>query len=299
MGEASTLFSRFSSMSIGALSRNLALRTGARSASPKRGFGGFIGKRAKPFRGVPFEGWLADWYDRNAARHPARFQAVAHAVIARVPQGGHVLDLAPGPGRLAIEIAKESSCQLTGLDISHSFVRIARRNAERAGVSIDFQHGDAAHMPFGAASFDYIVCTAAFKNFSDPMGVLDEMHRVLRPGGRASIHDIWKEATAKDIDNEVRPLAVSPLNAFIRRWIFRRFFLRHAYSRNSVERLAAQSGFSSWELLSAGVGFELRLTKAFQAEPSARSSASDRRPTNAGPQPPETRKDSGPRRDSV
>jgi len=219
----------------------------------------------EPQRGPAMEGWIARWYDRNAARRAEYFRAVAAQIAARTKPGARVLEVAPGPGYLAIELAKPGALDVAGLDISRSFVRIAQRNAARAGVSVDFQHGDAAHMPFPDASFDVLVCTAAFKNFSDPKGALDEFHRVLRPGGEASIHDLRKEASLAEIDAEVRHMGLSALSAVMTRWIFRHLLLRNAYARAAVERLAARSRFERWQLGEAGIGFELRLHKGAPA----------------------------------
>jgi 2-polyprenyl-3-methyl-5-hydroxy-6-metoxy-1,4-benzoquinol methylase len=65
---------------------------------------------------------------------------VAQAVAHRVARGGRVLELATGPGFCATEIAKSGRYGVTGLDISESFVRIARANAQQSGV-VDFCHG--------------------------------------------------------------------------------------------------------------------------------------------------------------
>jgi ubiquinone/menaquinone biosynthesis C-methylase UbiE len=94
-----------------------------------------------------------------------------------------VLKVAPGPGYFAIEMARLGRLHVTGLDISHTFVEIARENARQAGVSVDFQQGDASRMPFAERSFDLIICQAAFKNFRRPGKAIDEMYRVLRDGG--------------------------------------------------------------------------------------------------------------------
>src|SRR5260370_39500738 len=75
------------------------------------------------------------------------------------------------------------------LDISHTFVEIGSNSARQEGVSVDFQQGDVAKMPFEADSFDLIVCQAAFKNFTLPRTALAEMYRVLRTGGTAVIQD--------------------------------------------------------------------------------------------------------------
>src|SRR5215470_1170021 len=83
---------------------------------------------SKGYRGVGMEGPIATWYARNTGRDLSRFVAVAEAVAARMPSGGRVLEVAPGPGFCAIEIARAGRYRVTGLDISASFVRIAQDN---------------------------------------------------------------------------------------------------------------------------------------------------------------------------
>jgi ubiquinone/menaquinone biosynthesis C-methylase UbiE len=162
---------------------------------------------------------------------------------------------------MAVELAKLGTYRITGLDISHSFVRIATENARRAGVSIDFRHGDVARIPFPAESFDFVTCTAAFKNFPDPVAALDEIHRVLRPGGHASIYDMRKDAPRDAIDQEVRDMHLSPVSAFVTGWVFRLGLLRAAYTRQAIEALVARSRFEHGEVVLDGIGFELRLVK--------------------------------------
>src|SRR5215467_713544 len=215
--------------------------------------------KQKPYRGLPMEGFIANWYNRNTGRDQRRFEAVARAVVETVPPSSRVLEVAPGPGFLAILIAKLARYQVTGLDISRSFVRIAQQNAARAGVEIDFQQGDAAHMPFPDGSFDHVVCMAAFKNFSDPIGALNEIHRVLRPGGTASIYDLRKDASLQEIDEEVQGMNLSALNSVLTKWTFRVMLLRTAYHRDALERMAAQSLFRTCEIVEKGIGFEMRL----------------------------------------
>src|SRR5437867_3626417 len=135
----------------------------------------------KAYQGLPMEGVIATWYTKNTGRDLRRFQQAARAVARQVPPGGRVLEVAPGPGYLVIELAK-SGLAVTALDISKSFVAIARENAAKAGVVVDVRHGNASAMPFPDRSFDFVVCMAAFKNFADPVGALDEIHRVLAPG---------------------------------------------------------------------------------------------------------------------
>lgn len=215
----------------------------------------------KAYRGLGMEGPIATWYAKNTGRDLTRFISVARRVAERAAPGSRVLEVAPGPGYCAIEIAKSGGCEVTGLDISESFVRIARDNAQAAGVRVDFRHGNASQMPFPDASFDLVVCSAAFKNFSDPIGALDEFYRVLKPGGRASIFDLRKDATRDDIAEEVRNMRLSKINAFLTRWTFQFVLLRRAYTRDVLEAMVARSRFGTCEIEKDGIGFELRLVR--------------------------------------
>src|SRR5262245_4533937 len=215
---------------------------------------------AKAYKGIGMEGAIATWYTKNTGRDLGRFKEAAQLVAARARPGSEVLEVAPGPGYFAIEMAKRGY-RMTTLDVSESFVRIARQNAVAAGVVVDVRHGNASAMPFAEATFDYIVCMAAFKNFSDPVGALSEMHRVLRPGGEACILDLRKDATRQAIDDEVRRMRLSAWEGLMTRWIFRFFLLKRAYIREQLEHMARQSRFGRSEIVANGIGFELRLAK--------------------------------------
>jgi ubiquinone/menaquinone biosynthesis C-methylase UbiE len=219
-----------------------------------------VPRRRKPYAGLQMEGPIARWYAR-ITRSRRDYPNTARAIADQLPAGGAVLEVAPGPGYMAIELARLGAYRITGLDISRSFVRIASDNARRAGVTIDFRHGDVAKMPFPDASFDFVVCQAAFKNFPAPVAALDEMHRVLRSGGRASIFDLRKDAPREAIDAEVRSMHLSPPNALLTRWIFCFGLLRAAYTRETLEAVVAHSRFGRGEILTDGIGFELRLVK--------------------------------------
>ena len=214
----------------------------------------------KAYKGLAMEGAIATWYAKNTARDQRRFTDTARAIAERVQAGGRILEVAPGPGYLAIELAKRGYA-VTAMDISRSFVRIARNNAAEAGVAMTVEQGNASAMPFADSTFDYVVCMAAFKNFTDPVGAINEMHRVLRPGGRASIYDLRKDAPADDIAAEVRDMQLSIWNALLTRFIFRFGLLRAAYTREQLEQMAARSRFDGCEIVTAGIGFELRLIR--------------------------------------
>src|SRR5262245_34480878 len=112
---------------------------------------------ARAYKGIGMEGAIATWYSKNTGRDLSRFTETVRLVEERAGPGSEVLEVAPGPGYFAIEMARRGY-RMTTLDVSHSFVRIARENAAAAGVAVDVRHGNASDMPFADASFDYIVC---------------------------------------------------------------------------------------------------------------------------------------------
>src|SRR5579863_8246031 len=144
----------------------------------------------KGYRGMGMTGALAHWYAATTRKSMSDFERLARRVAGEISPGAGVLEVAPGPGYFAIELAKLGDYRVTGLDISQTFVEIARANAADEKVQAQFQRGDASRMPFEAERFDYVVCRAAFKNFSAPDAALREMYRVLKPGGRALIIDM-------------------------------------------------------------------------------------------------------------
>lgn len=218
-------------------------------------------RQPKPYKGLAMEGAVARWYARNTRKDLRGFRANADAVTARLRPGARVLEVAPGPGYLAIEIARRGDFQVSGLDVSQTFVGLARANAREAGLEIDFRQGNASAMPYPGQSFDAVVCRSAFKNFTDPLGALDEMHRVLAPGGTAWVYDLRKEASRDEIAAEVEGMNLSRVNAWLTRWIFRTTLLKNAYTREAIEHLVERSAFGRGDLRDDGIGFELRLVK--------------------------------------
>ena len=218
--------------------------------------------RRKRVKLPEMEGVVARWYTRlrSSAGQIEAYRKQASELTDGLHSGADVLEVAPGPGFLSIEVARLGRFHVSGLDISHSFVKIATENARQAAVSVDFRKGNAASLPYEAESFDLVVCQAAFKNFVQPGRALDEMHRVLRSGGTAVIQDMSSEASGADIDQEVKGMELGWLNSFMTRRTLA-MLRRRAYSPAQLERLAAGSAFRTCEVQTAGIGLEVRLTK--------------------------------------
>jgi SAM-dependent methyltransferase len=138
----------------------------------------------------------AGWYDaifagplRGLAQHVA---ADLMVMIADDPSGD-VLEIGPGPGVLAVELARLApSVRINGIDIDPAMVDLATRRAAAAGVGerVAFQVGDVARLPYPDGSFDLVTSTFSAHHWADASTGFAEIRRVLRPGGRAVIYDL-------------------------------------------------------------------------------------------------------------
>src|SRR5215510_15929169 len=91
-------------------------------------------------------GTMARWYarQRGTPSQIATYREQAAKLTDGLQNGAEVLEVAPGPGYLAIEIARLGRFQVTGLDVSRTMVDLARVNATKSRVIIDFRHGDSS-----------------------------------------------------------------------------------------------------------------------------------------------------------
>lgn len=104
-----------------------------------------------------------------------------------VPRQGRVLEIGPGPGYLLAQLARNVSA--VGLDLSYAMLLEARRRLQQAGVQAYLVQGDACALPFGDRTFQAVVLTFTFSAIPDGVGALQEMARVLVPGGRVVLVD--------------------------------------------------------------------------------------------------------------
>jgi ubiquinone/menaquinone biosynthesis C-methylase UbiE len=215
----------------------------------------------KPYRGISMEGGLATWYANITRKDLGEFERLAQELAKDLPENARVLEIAPGPGYLSIARAKLGPFKITGLDISQSFVRMASDHAKREGVVARFIHGSASDIPLEDGMFDLIVCRAAFKNFSEPLKALNEMQRVLKPGGRALIIDLRKDASWEEIVAYVDGLKISKTSTWMTKFTFKHMLLKRAYTEEQMASLARDSDFKSCEIVRSPVGMEVWFTR--------------------------------------
>lgn len=127
-----------------------------------------------------------------------RLQRKALAVLQ--PDGDdRVLDVACGAGGLIANLAPRVE-RVVGVDLSDGMLDIAR--SRLAGLdNVELRLGRSDALPFDDGSFTALICTTAFHHFPDPQRSIDEMARVLAPGGRLVIGDLCRDSPpAKALD---------------------------------------------------------------------------------------------------
>ena len=222
------------------------------------------GAKAKGNKGIGMESFFARWYDKTVRKYPEQYRTWAKKVAENVAEGSSVLEVAPGSGYLAIELAKRGTYKVVGLDISRTLVEIAQKNAAEAGVrtKVEFRQGDAAHMPFDDEMFDFIICTSAFKNFADPVRALREMYRVLRALGKVVIIDMRQDASDEAIRDFVKSMGLGRIDSLITKWTFK-VLRRSAYTSDQFKDFISKTPFRKYDILGAKdlIRFEIWLEK--------------------------------------
>lgn len=132
-------------------------------------------------------------FDRVAPRYDLANAALslgqdAHwrrvTALAARPQDAEVLDVAAGPGNVAVELVARGARSVTALDLSYNMLA---EGARRGHPGITWVNGDAQRLPFPDASFDAVTISFGLRNVPDPERALAEFARVVRPGGRVVV----------------------------------------------------------------------------------------------------------------
>ena len=139
--------------------------------------------------------------------HPGGAELTSRLIGAlEAHHGQRFADIACGPGASALQLARETGCEVIGIDLSPQNVVDASRWAAEAGLAdrVSFTCGDAESLPLADASIDGALCECALCTFPEKAAAAAELARVLRPGARVALSDV---TVAGELPPELRTLA--------------------------------------------------------------------------------------------
>lgn len=154
-----------------------------------------------------FKAWAVT-YDETVSKELERFLGITHQDVldrllqlAHFEEGGSVLDVGTGTGWAAIRSAFEmEEGTVVGIDVTPEMLAQSVNNAQRAGVNGRLQYtlGTAMNLPYPDDHFDVVMSSLALHHTVVTQS-LDEMMRVLKPGGRVALADMgappaWRSA---------------------------------------------------------------------------------------------------------
>lgn len=149
--------------------------------------------------------------------HPGGFDLSKHiGDLVNFNSTKHVLDVSSGKGTFACYYAEEFGCNVTGIDINKEFINISKKKVEERGLSnlVEFEIGDSTNLNYPDNYFDVVVneCAVGLTVINKPQTILNEMYRVVKPGGSVVIHEsIWlKELSQAKKDDLATKIGTTP-----------------------------------------------------------------------------------------
>lgn len=132
-------------------------------------------------------------------------------------KGSQVLELGVGTGKNIAYYPDE--CDITALDLSPGMLEKAHKKAKHLDSSVTLVEGDIQELPFADQSFDSVVASFVFCSVPDPIQGLQEVYRVLKPGGQLLLleHVLSRRPFYRGLMNFINPLIVCVSGANINR----------------------------------------------------------------------------------
>ncbi|MBW2609103.1 MAG: class I SAM-dependent methyltransferase [Deltaproteobacteria bacterium] len=191
------------------------------------------------------------------------YAEVAEEVVTSLRQG-RLLDLGTGPGYLPIEIVKRSqSIRVDGIDLSAGLIGMARINAAKAGVAhrLHFESGNAAMLRFNDDSYEMVISTGMLHMLREPVKVLRECRRVLKPGGEAWIYDPARVSSQLDIERWKATLSNFERVMCL---LFRLYSMvnpARSYDRKQITAMIIAAGFTEYRIQAEDNEIRIKLKK--------------------------------------
>ena len=174
---------------------------------------------------------------------PSLFEPLADLVLGRfeLRSGMRVLDVACGTGVIARRVAPIVGARgrVAAIDLNAGMIEVARGLDAPSGASIEWREGDAAALPYEDESFDVVICQQGLQFMPDRLAALEEMRRVLRPGGQVALA-VWQSLDRSPCNLATAEALERHISAEVARGLHAPFQLG---SREELRSLIASAGF--------------------------------------------------------
>lgn len=161
---------------------------------------------------------------------------------------GRMLDVGTGPGHIPLLVCEAlADAQVVAIDLADTMLRIAERHraASPHAARVTLQKADAKGLAFGDASFDTVFSNTILHHVPEPLSMLREACRVLRPGGVLLIRDLMRP-TSKDELERLVALHAADASPY-QRELFHAS-LHAALTPDELRDVAARAGFEGVEV---------------------------------------------------
>jgi ubiquinone/menaquinone biosynthesis C-methylase UbiE len=183
---------------------------------------------------------IADVYDHHYDQHRGRcyHRHISTHIMNALPQGGKLLDIGCGTG-LFVNRYIEAGGSAIGLDISRKMLEQARRRC----ITCDYTIGIGEKIPFCDNSFDAVSSLLVFSYVKDPVSMMSEAFRVLKPGGSIAICTLGKKLLTLGIP------AIYHLGEKMNvKHVVMKDFGERYYDEAEMDELFTRAGFSDIEV---------------------------------------------------
>ncbi len=186
--------------------------------------------------------WLYAWMARTSLLRRV-YRRCAADLAASLPAGARVLDVGTGPGHLLAYLTRQRpDLDLWGLDIAADMIRRARQRHPR---TLKWLVADAQSLPLRSGAFDQTVATFSFHIWPRPGVGVQEMVRVLKPGGRAWIYELRREAAVDELRQFARAEGLPFLLVYLG---FKAVSWQHSRKEAEFAAILREAIGSHWQL---------------------------------------------------
>ncbi len=175
------------------------------------------------------------------------YEYIAENLTTRETQ--HILEVGAGRGYVSVLLgSRNPQSRITGIDYSPMQVIKAEKYRRQKKMSnCSFQQNNAMSLPFNDSSFDTVVSVGSIKHWPDAYRGLQEIHRVLKPGGCLMISETDRGASDEDLRSFVQRFPIPLVPEWLNFWGLRYVIFGQSFTEEQLSQIVRQAGFTNIE----------------------------------------------------